>query len=58
MLNDILSVDSHDQESVVRKDVLQIENYKKLLQKMGFKVRETVLVYVNNQHNDIDIVVS
>ena len=41
-----------------RKDVLQIENYKKLLQKMGFKVRETVLVYVNNQHNDIDIVVS
>ena len=41
-----------------RKDVLQIENYKKLLQKMGFKVRETVLVYVNKQHNDIDIVVS
>jgi hypothetical protein len=24
---------------------------------MGYKVRETVLVYVNNQYNDIEIVV-
>ena len=41
-----------------RKDVLQIEKYKKKTsQKMGYKVRETVLVYVNNQHNDVKIVV-
>ena len=40
-----------------RKDVLQIEKYKKLLKKMGYKVRETVLVYINNQYNDVKIVV-
>ncbi|RZP06298.1 MAG: hypothetical protein EVA42_03905 [Flavobacteriales bacterium] len=55
--NQVATVIDYKTGQKSRRDVLQIENYKKLLQKMGYKVRETILVYVNNQYNDIEIVV-